>query len=60
MKGGGFGLVGNMVVGVVGSVIGGFVFKLMGFEAGGFIGTLLTATAGAVILLFIISLIKKG
>lgn len=60
MKGGGFGLVGNLVVGVVGAVVGGFVFGLLGFKSTGMIGGLLTATAGAVILLFMISLIKKS
>jgi len=60
MKGGGFGLVGNMVVGVVGAVVGGFIFKFLGFHASGMFGSLLTATAGAVILLFIIGLVKKS
>jgi len=60
MKGGGFGLIGNMVVGVVGAVVGGFVFKFLGFQATDMIGSLLTATAGAVILLFLIGLIKKS
>jgi len=59
MKGGGFGLIGNLVVGVVGAVVGGFTFGLLGFESTSMLGTLLTATAGAVILLFIIGLVKK-
>jgi uncharacterized membrane protein YeaQ/YmgE (transglycosylase-associated protein family) len=60
MKGGGFGLIGNIVVGIVGAMIGGFVFNLMGIAAGGLIGSIITATVGAIILLFIVGLIKKA
>lgn len=60
MKGGGFGLVGNIVVGIIGSIVGGFAFGLIGFTTGGLIGSIFTATVGAVLLLFIVSLIKKG
>jgi uncharacterized membrane protein YeaQ/YmgE (transglycosylase-associated protein family) len=59
MKGGGFGLLGNIVVGIVGSVFGGLVFSFLGVSAGGMVGSIVTATAGAALLLFIISLIKK-
>ncbi len=60
MKGGGFGLLGNIVVGILGAVIGGFAFGLLGIETESIIGSILTATAGAVILLLIVGLIKKG
>ena len=60
MKGGGFGLLGNIVVGVIGAVLGGFVFGLLGISAGGLIGSIVTATAGAALLLFLIGLIKKA
>ncbi len=60
MKGGGFGLLGNIVVGILGAVIGGFAFGLLGIETESLIGSILTATAGAVILLLIVGLIKKG
>ncbi|MCU7960520.1 MAG: GlsB/YeaQ/YmgE family stress response membrane protein [gamma proteobacterium symbiont of Bathyaustriella thionipta] len=59
MKGGGFGLLGNIVVGVIGAVVGGEVFKLLGISAGGLIGSIVVSTAGAVILLFIVGLVKK-
>ena len=59
MRGGGFGLIGNIIVGIVGALIGGWVFGLLGLSFGGFIGSLVTAIVGAVILLFIVSLIKK-
>ena len=57
---GGFGLVGNLIVGVIGALVGGFAFGLLGLTAGGFIGSLVTATVGAVILLWLIGLVKKA
>ncbi len=60
MKGGGFGILGNIIVGIVGAVIGGWIFGLLGISAGGgLIGSLITAVVGAVILLFIVGLVKK-
>ncbi|HKJ18724.1 MAG TPA: GlsB/YeaQ/YmgE family stress response membrane protein [Xanthomonadales bacterium] len=59
MKGGGFGLFGNIIVGVIGAIIGGWVFGFLGLSATGFIGSLVMATVGAGILLFIVSLVKK-
>ena len=59
MKGEGFGVAVNIVVGIIGAVIGGFLFSLIGVSAGGFIGSLVTATIGAVALLFLIGLINK-
>jgi uncharacterized membrane protein YeaQ/YmgE (transglycosylase-associated protein family) len=58
-KGGGFGLVGNLVVGVVGAFIGGFVFSFLGFSQYGMIGSIITAVIGALILLWVINKIKK-
>jgi uncharacterized membrane protein YeaQ/YmgE (transglycosylase-associated protein family) len=60
MKGAGFGLVGDLVVGVIGAWLGGWVFGMLGFLPVGIIGTLISATAGAVILLFVIRLFKKA
>jgi uncharacterized membrane protein YeaQ/YmgE (transglycosylase-associated protein family) len=60
MKGGGFGLWGNMVVGVIGAFIGGWVFSLLGISAGGMVGSIVTATIGAAILLYAVRVIKKG
>lgn len=60
MKGGGFGVAINIVVGIVGAVLGGFVFGLLGVTAGGIIGSLIVATVGAIILLFLAGLIKKA
>ena len=60
MKGRGFGAVGNIVVGIVGAFLGGFLFSLVGIKAGGIIGSLITATVGAIVLLWVVNLIKKS
>ena len=60
MKGGGFGLVGDLVVGVVGAFLGGWVFGLLGITAYGLLGTLVTALVGALLLLFLIRLVKRA
>jgi len=60
LKGGGFGLVVNILVGIVGAFIGNYVFGLLGIVAGGSIGQLVAATIGALILLFVVGLFKKA
>jgi len=59
MRGRGFGLGGNLAVGVIGAVLGGYLFRWLGVSFAGTLGTLLMAMAGAVILLFLIGLIRK-
>jgi len=60
MKGGGFGLVMNIVLGIIGSMVGGWVFNFLGLSTdGGTIGSLITALVGAVIILYVARLIKK-
>jgi len=59
MKGKGFGLIGNLIVGVIGAFIGGLVFDALDIVAYGLIGSLIAALVGAIILLWIISLVKK-
>jgi uncharacterized membrane protein YeaQ/YmgE (transglycosylase-associated protein family) len=59
MRGGGFGLLGNIVVGIIGGILGGFLFGVLGIAAGGIIGSLITAVVGAIVLLFIVGLFKK-
>jgi uncharacterized membrane protein YeaQ/YmgE (transglycosylase-associated protein family) len=60
MSGGGFGLIGDMVIGVIGAFVGGFLLGILGFHAAGTIGTLITATLGAVVLLYLIRLLKRA
>jgi uncharacterized membrane protein YeaQ/YmgE (transglycosylase-associated protein family) len=59
MKGGGFGVVGNMIIGCIGALLGGFLFSLVGLASYGLLGALITATVGAVVLLFLLRLVKK-
>jgi uncharacterized membrane protein YeaQ/YmgE (transglycosylase-associated protein family) len=60
MKGGGFGLLGNLVIGVIGALLGGFLFGLLGIYAGGLLGSLITATVGAIALLLVLRVVKRA
>lgn len=60
MKGVGFGLVGDLVVGVLGGLLGGFLFGALGISAGGFFGSVIVATVGAVLLVFLLRLVKRA
>ena len=61
MKGGGFGVLGDIVVGIVGAVIGGFLFGTFGVgTGGGLLGAIIVATIGAVVLIFVLRLIKRA
>lgn len=59
-KGGSFGLVGNLIVGVIGAILGGWLFGMLGFGAGNLLGQLAVATVGAIVLLFLLSLLSKA
>lgn len=60
--GGGYGLIGDIVVGVVGAFVGGFVFRALGVGSpfGGIAGTVFVAFVGAVLLLLLLRLISRG
>lgn len=58
-KGSGNGILMNLIIGVVGGFIGGFVFSLFGIGSGNILWQLISATVGAIILLWLVSLIKK-
>jgi uncharacterized membrane protein YeaQ/YmgE (transglycosylase-associated protein family) len=60
MKGSGFGLGGNLVVGVIGALFGGFLFRILGVVSQSLLGSLIMAIVGAVVLLYIVSLVKKA
>ena len=60
VKGRGFGLVENLIIGVIGALIGGFVFGELGVNVGGLLGQLLAATVGALILLYLLKLIRRA
>jgi uncharacterized membrane protein YeaQ/YmgE (transglycosylase-associated protein family) len=58
-KGSGSGLIMNIVIGVVGGALGGWLAGMLGIGDGGRLWQLIIATGGAVLLLWIVSLIKK-
>ena len=59
VKGGGYGVFGDIALGVVGALLGGFLFHLIGISGGGgLIGSLIVATIGAVLLLFLLRVIN--
>lgn len=59
MKGSGFGLILNLIVGVVGGLLGGWIFTLLGLNVSSLLGTLVMSTLGAIVLLWIISLFNR-
>lgn len=60
MKGGGYGIVVDIILGLLGAVVGGWVFGLLGFARGGMLWSIVVAFVGAVILVWITRLIKKA
>ena len=59
-KGSGFGMVGDIVIGVIGAFVGGFLFRLVGISAGGTIGSIIVATLGALVLVYAVGAIRKN
>jgi uncharacterized membrane protein YeaQ/YmgE (transglycosylase-associated protein family) len=61
MKGGGYGIIVDIILGIVGGLVGGWVFGLLGIGmGGGMIGSIIVAFVGAVILVGITRLIKRA
>lgn len=61
MRGAGFGLIGDLIVGVIGAFFGRWLFGVLGlWSGGGLIAQLIVALVGALILLFLLRLIKRG
>jgi uncharacterized membrane protein YeaQ/YmgE (transglycosylase-associated protein family) len=61
VKGSGFGLIGDIVVGIIGAIIAGWLFPYLGISlGGGIIGAIIAALIGAVILLVIIRLVRRA
>jgi uncharacterized membrane protein YeaQ/YmgE (transglycosylase-associated protein family) len=61
VRGMGFGLIGNIVVGIVGAFIAGWLLPRLGIViGGGMLGSIINATIGAVVLLVIVGLIRRG
>jgi len=62
MDGGGFGLIGNIIIGILGAVVAGYLFPRLGVSipiADPLIRTITVSTIGAVILLFFIGLVRR-
>lgn len=60
MKGGGYGLVGDIVVGILGAVIGGHLLRFAGLSfGGGTFGSIGVATIGAVVLIYVARLVRR-
>lgn len=59
MRGGGYGIIGDMIVGIIGALIGGWLFGVLGIGIGGLIGAIITAFIGAVILIWLLRLIRR-
>lgn len=60
MKEGGFGLLGNIMVSIIGGVVGGFFFRFLLMIAGGLVGSIVTAALGAAGLLIFVGQFKKS
>ena len=57
MRGNGFGLLGDIIVGIIGAFVGGWLFRAAGVGiGGGLLGSLIVAFIGAVVLLFVVRL----
>jgi len=61
VRGGGFGIVGNIVIGIIGAFLGGWLFGVAGIAIGaGIINTIFTAFIGAVVLLLLVRVLKRA
>jgi uncharacterized membrane protein YeaQ/YmgE (transglycosylase-associated protein family) len=59
MKGSGFGLVGDLILGVIGAILGAVIFQSLGLTWNGLLGQLIVATVGAIVLLALLRVVKK-
>ena len=60
MRGGGYGIVGDIIVGLIGAFIGGFLMSLVGLGGGGFVWTVVVAFIGACILIALLRAFSGG
>ncbi|MCB0628482.1 MAG: GlsB/YeaQ/YmgE family stress response membrane protein [Saprospiraceae bacterium] len=60
MRGGGFGLLWNIILGIIGSFVGSWLFGVLGVSSGGgLLGALITSVVGAVVVLFVAGLFRR-
>lgn len=61
MQGSGYGLIGDIIIGIIGSVVAGWLFGTLGIAAGsGIIGSIIAAAIGAIVLIFVLRLIRSA
>ena len=61
VKGYGFGLIGNIIIGIIGAFLAGYLLPAVGISIGaGFIGSIIHATIGAVILLLVLGVLRRA
>ena len=60
MKGGGYGIFADIILGILGGFVGGLLFGLLGIHAGGMVGSVIAAFIGAVILVWISRQLKRA
>jgi uncharacterized membrane protein YeaQ/YmgE (transglycosylase-associated protein family) len=60
MKGSGYGLLGDLIIGAIGGLIGGYVFGLLKIKSEGLLGALITATIGAILLIVVVRALRGG
>ncbi|HEY6059894.1 MAG TPA: GlsB/YeaQ/YmgE family stress response membrane protein [Gemmatimonadales bacterium] len=60
MRGQGYGVLADMVIGVIGAFLGGWIFGLLHISAGGLFGLLVMAFVGAVVLIWLVRLVKRA
>lgn len=60
MKGGGYGMIADIILGILGGILGGWVIGKLGYGGGGMVWSILVAILGAVILIALTRLIKKA
>jgi uncharacterized membrane protein YeaQ/YmgE (transglycosylase-associated protein family) len=60
MKGSGYGIIGDLIIGLIGALVGGFIFSLFGAAYGGLLGSILVAFIGACLLIAIVRFVSGG
>lgn len=60
VKGSGFGIIGDFIIGLIGGLLGGWLAGLLGFSASNWIGQVLVAALGGVVLVLIIRMLRRA
>jgi uncharacterized membrane protein YeaQ/YmgE (transglycosylase-associated protein family) len=60
MKGSGYGLLGDLIIGAIGGYIGGYVFRFLKIPSSGLWGALITAVVGAILLIVVVRALRGG